>query len=83
MSIKFKPSESAAVGSDFRAGETGRKKSGPPPAFNGAPLRRMTVSMPDEILRRIAAEAALADLTMGEYLARKLYGEGTHGTQQT
>jgi hypothetical protein len=43
----------------------------------------MTVSMPDEILRRIAAEAALADLTMGEYLARKLYGEGTHDTQQT
>ena len=52
-----------------------KKKPGPSKSFDGIPLRRLNAFMPEELTRRINAEAVQAGQTVGEYLAAKLYGE--------
>jgi hypothetical protein len=54
-----------------------RKKPGPTPAFGGAPLKRLNAFLPEDLTRRINAEAVQAGQTVGEYLAAKLYGEAS------
>ena len=51
-----------------------KKKPGPSKAFGGVPLRRLNAFMPEDLSRRINAEAVQAGQTVGEYLAARLYG---------
>lgn len=46
------------------------KKPGPSPAFGGVPLKKMAIAVPEATARQIMADAALAGLTLGEYVAQ-------------
>ena len=88
--ISFKPMAAAEEGAQHRAEElmgapkvledgstkaaSSKKKPGPSKSFDGAALRRLNAFMPEDLTRRINAEAVQAGQTVGEYLATKLYG---------
>jgi len=91
--FKFNPTAAAEEGAQHRteihlgapesplkeAGKVAapKKKPGPAKAFGGAPLRRLSAFIPESLARRINAEAVQAGQTIGEYLAARLYGEGS------
>ena len=88
--LSFKPTAAAEEGAQHRAeahmGDhkvsmeedtkvaSSKKKPGPSKSFDGATLRRLNAFMPEDLTRRINAEAVQAGQTVGEYLATKLYG---------